>query len=71
MGEWGEANHEKMQPRKRNHVDSELAKIGVELPWEAKASGNPRHDSGDQVVKVAIRWIRQLEGTCADVVQCL
>ena len=53
-GERSEANHEEMETRERNHVDSQLSEIGVELTWESKASGDTGHDGRDQVVKIAI-----------------
>ena len=70
-GEGSESNHEKVETRERNHVDSQFAEIRVELAREAETSGNTRHDSRDQVVKISIRWVGELEGSHANVVERL
>lgn len=70
-GQGSEANHEEVKTRERNHVDGELAEIRVELTRETQASGDTGHDGGDQVVKVTVRGVRQLQGAHADVVEGL
>ena len=55
----------------RTHVDSKLTKVRVELTRETQASGDTRHDNGDEVVEVAICWCRELQGPEANVVQGL
>lgn len=37
------AGHEEMQTRKRYHIDSQFAKIGIQLAGETKAGGNTGH----------------------------
>ncbi len=70
-GEWGEADHEEVEARERNHVDGKLAKIAVQLTWEAEASGDTRHDGGDEVVEITVAWVVELERAHADVVESL
>jgi hypothetical protein len=70
-GERSETNHEEMETWERNHVDGQLAEIRVELTWEAKTSGHARHNGGNQVVEIAIRWVVQLKCAHANVVQSL
>lgn len=70
-GERSESDHEEMETWEWNHVDSELAKIGVELTWETQAGGDTGHDSGNEMVQVAVRWGAELQGTHANIVQSL
>jgi hypothetical protein len=60
-----------METREWNHVDGQFAKIRVELTWESKAGGDARHDGRDEVVKIAIGWVVELEGTHANIIQSL
>jgi hypothetical protein len=60
-----------METRERNHVDGQLSEIRVELTRESKAGGDTRHDSGDQVVKISIGWVGELQGPDADIVESL
>ena len=39
-GEWSESDHEEVKTWEWNHVDGELAEIGVELSWETEAGGD-------------------------------
>ena len=41
--QWGEAGHEKVETRKRHHVDGQLSQISVQLTWKSEASGHSRH----------------------------
>merc|ERR1712005_78970 len=68
-GEWCEASEEEVETRERNQVDSELAKVGVELTRESEAASDSRHAGRVQVVEVSICWSGQLECTEANVVQ--
>jgi len=70
-GERSEADHEEVETRERNHVDSQLAEVRVELARETEGDGDAGHDGGDEVVQVAIRGVGQLEGTHANVVEGL
>merc|ERR1719230_709865 len=70
-GEWGEAGEEEVEAREWDQVNTELAKVGVELTRETEATGDTRHAGGAQVVEVAIGRGGELEGTEADVVQGL
>lgn len=70
-GQRSEANHEEMQTRERNHVNCQLAEVGVELARETEAGGDSRHDGRNQVVQVTVRGVGELEGTHADVIQSL
>ena len=70
-GQRSESDHEEVKTRERNHVDSQLAEIRVQLARESKAGGNAGHDSGNEVVEVTVRRVRQLKGAHADVVEGL
>jgi len=70
-GQRSESDHEEVETRERNHVNSQLAEVRVELARESKAGGNAGHDSGNQVVQVAVRGVGQLKGAHADVIQSL
>ena len=70
-GERGEPGHEEMETGEGDHVDGELAEVGVELAGESEAGGYPAHGGRDQVVEVAVRWGGELERAEADVVECL
>jgi hypothetical protein len=35
-----------------NQVDSKLAQVRVQLPWEAKAAGDTTHGGTNQVVQI-------------------
>merc|ERR1711937_443132 len=52
-------------------IDSKLTQVRVELTWEADAASHSRHAGGAKVVQVSVGWGGKLEGTEADVVQCL
>ncbi len=56
---------------KGNHVDGQLAEIRVQLAREAQTRSDARHDGGDEVVEIAVRRVRQLQGAHADVVESL
>lgn len=70
-GQGSEADHEEVQTREGNHVDGELAKVGVQLAGETEGGGDTGHDSGDQVVQVTVRGLGELESAHANVVQSL
>ena len=46
---------------------SDLAQVAVQLSREAQAAGHAAHSRGDQMVQVAVRGRRQLQGPEADV----
>ena len=48
-----EAHHEEVKTRERNEVHGELSEIGVELPGEAEAAGDPTHGGRNKMVQVA------------------
>ncbi|KFQ47527.1 hypothetical protein N334_08191, partial [Pelecanus crispus] len=48
----GEARHEEVETREGHHVDSQLAKIGIELTRETQAGGDATHGGRDKVVEV-------------------
>ena len=70
-GQWGEAGHEEMETGEWDHVDGELAQVGVELTGETERDGDTGHDGRDEVVQVAVRGVVELEGAHADVVESL
>ena len=63
--------HEEVKARKRNHVDSKLAEISVQLAREAEAGGDTRHGKRDKMVEVAICGSSQLQCAEADIVERL
>jgi hypothetical protein len=70
-GKRSEANHEEMETREGNHVDGQLSEIRVKLTRESKTSGDTGHDGRNQVVEISVRWVGELEGSHADVVESL
>jgi hypothetical protein len=70
-GQRSESDHEEVETRERNHVDGQLAEVGVQLTGETQTGGDTGHDGGDKVVQVSVGGRGQLEGTHADVVQSL
>jgi hypothetical protein len=66
-----EADHEEMETRERNQVDGHLAEVRVELTRESQASGNTRHNDGNEMVQVIVCRGGQLESAETDVVQRL
>jgi len=66
-----EPGHEEMEPGKRDHVDGQLAEVGVQLPGESEARGHARHGQRHQVVEVAVRRVGQLQRPEANLVQRL
>ncbi|KFZ47323.1 hypothetical protein N321_04919, partial [Antrostomus carolinensis] len=48
----GEARHEEVETWERDHVDGQLAEIGVELAGEAEGGGDTAHGGRDEVVEV-------------------
>ena len=70
-GQGSKADHEEVESRERNHVDSQFAEIRVELTREAKTSRDTGHDGRDKVVQIAIGRVIELQSSVADVVECL
>mmetsp|Transcript_1125 Transcript_1125/g.2434 ORF Transcript_1125/g.2434 Transcript_1125/m.2434 type:complete len:332 (+) Transcript_1125:570-1565(+) len=70
-GQRGEANHEEVQTREGDQVDSQLAEISVQLTREAQAAGDAGHNGRDEMVQVTKGGGSQLQGAEADVVQGL
>jgi len=66
-----ESRHEEVEPGERDHVDGQLAKIGVQLTGEPEARGHAGHGQRHQVVEVAVRRVGQLQRPEAYVVQRL
>jgi hypothetical protein len=60
-----------METWERNHVDGQLSEIGVELTWETETGGDTGHDCRDQVVKISVGWVGQLESSHANIVESL
>ncbi|KFQ51479.1 hypothetical protein N333_08862, partial [Nestor notabilis] len=51
-GQGREAWHEEVEPWEGHHVNGQLPEVGVELPGEAQASGDPAHGGRNEVVEV-------------------
>lgn len=69
--ERSESDHEEMETREGDHVDSQLAQVGVELTGESETGGDTGHDSGHKVVEIAVRRRGELERAHANVVEGL
>jgi hypothetical protein len=69
--QWSVSHHEEVKTRERNHVHGKLAEIAVELTRESKTASGTTDGSCNQVIQVTIGWSGELEGTEANVVQCL
>ena len=70
-GQGSKSNGEEMQTRERDHVDSELAQVRVQLARETETSSDTRHDGGDQMVHITEGDAGQLEGLLADFVESM
>ena len=70
-GERGKPGHEEVETREGNHVDSQLAQVGIELAGESEARGDATHGGRDKLVQIVVGWCGQLEGAEADVIECL
>merc|ERR1711924_88164 len=62
------ARHEEVQTREGDEVNGNLAKVAVQLPWEAQASRHAADRCAHQVVQV-IGGSRELQCAEADVVE--
>ena len=70
-GERGETDHEKVETGERNHVDTELSQVRVELTGESETRRYTGHDDRDEVVEVTVGGGGKLEGSEANVVKSL
>lgn len=70
-GQGRKSNHEEVKSGERNHVNSELSQIRVELTGESETRCHTGHDGGNQVVEIGVRRIGDLEGSLVDIVQSL
>merc|ERR1719218_299492 len=66
-----EAVHEEVQTRERHHVRAELAEIAVELARETEGARDGRETGAHEVVQVAVRRRRELQGPETNIVQSL
>jgi hypothetical protein len=66
-----ETDHEEVESRERNHVDTQLSEIRVELTGESKTGGDTRHDERDEVVQVTVSGGVELQGSETDIVKSL
>ena len=60
-GQRGEAGHEEVEAGEGNHVDRQLPQVSVQLAGEPEGGSHPGHRERDQVVKIAVGWVGQLE----------
>jgi len=66
-----ETNHEEMETREGDHVDSKLAEITVKLTRESKTTSGTTDSSRHKMVKITIGRSGELESSETDVVQGL
>ena len=66
-----EACHEEMQAWERDQVHSNLAKITIQLPWEAEAASHTTHRGTHEVIKITICGCCQLQCPETDIIKCL
>jgi len=67
--QWGESSHEEVETWEWDKVDCEFSEVGVQLTRESEAARDAGHGSGDEVVKVAVRWGGELQSSEADIIQ--
>jgi hypothetical protein len=65
----GKANHEKVKTWERNHVDSKLSKITIQLTRETKGASGTTDGSRYQMVKITIGWGSELKGSEANIIK--
>ena len=70
-GERGETDHEEVETGERNHVDTELSQVRVELTGESETRRDTGHDDRDEVVEVTVGGGGELEGSETNVVKSL
>jgi hypothetical protein len=68
-GEGSESDHEEVQSREGDEVDSQFSEIRVKLTRESEAASNSGHGSGDEMVKISVSGGGELEGSEADIVE--
>jgi len=68
-GEGGESNHEEVETREGDEVDSQFSEIRVELTWESQAAGDTGHGCRHKMVEITIGGGGELEGSEANIVQ--
>ena len=69
--ERSKSNHEEVKSGERNHVNSQLAQIGVELTGESETCCHTSHDGRNQIVKISVRGVGDLKGPLVNIVQSL
>jgi hypothetical protein len=70
-GEGCKSAQEEVKTGEGNKVHCKLAEILIELSRETERASDSRHDCRNEMVQVSISGSGQLEGTEANVVQCL
>jgi hypothetical protein len=68
-GEGSETNHEEMESREGDEVDSKLSKIRVELTGESEAASDTGNGGRNQMVKITISRGSELQGSEADIIK--
>jgi hypothetical protein len=66
-----ESNHEEVETREGDHVDSKLTKIAVKLARESKAASGAADSSRHKMVKISVGGGGELKGTEADIIKGL
>lgn len=64
--ERGNSSDKEMETRERDQIDSHFTEIWVQLTRESEATGNARHNLGNELVQVSVGWIGNLLGSFAD-----
>jgi hypothetical protein len=67
--EGGKPWHEEVETRERNHVDSKLPKVGIELARETKAGSDSRHGQRNQMIEITVGRSGEFESAEADIIQ--
>ena len=65
------AGHEEVKSREWNHVDGQLAQVGVQLAGETQACRDAGHGGRHKVVEVAVRRSAQFQRAETNVIQRL
>merc|ERR1719244_877964 len=67
----GEPRHEEVETREGDHVHGQLPQVSIQLSREPERGGDSGHGKGNQVVKITIGGVGQLQGSEADIVESL
>ena len=65
------SNHEEMQTRERNQINSQFSQIRIQLTWESQTTSNSRHSSWYKMVQISVSRSCELKSSKANIVKSL